>query len=76
MSAYRPLLSLSSPNFPWPRHIGIKHLKEVVLQDDLLVEQWVVKAGTTVKVWQGKNFGFCLVPKDAVPCGIKRLFSY
>lgn len=69
-------MNLSSPNFPWPKRQGIRHAKDVVLPEDLFVEQWVVEKGTTVKLINGKNFGFCIVPKDAVPCGIKRIFTY
>ena len=70
------MLSLSDPRFPWPRHLGIKHAKDVKLEEPLILEQWIVKAGTTVRVFQGKNFGFCIVPEGVMPCGIKRIFKY
>jgi hypothetical protein len=70
------MLSLSSPNFPWPRFIGLKHAKELELPEPLLVEQWVVPKGTRVRVFQCKNFGYCIVPEGVMPCGIKRIFKY
>jgi hypothetical protein len=70
------MMSLADKRFPWPRFIGIKHIKEVELVEDLFVEQWTIVKGTKVKVFQGRDFGYCIVPKDAVPCGIKQIFKY
>jgi len=70
------MLHLSDNSLPWPRWEGLKHAKEVVLQDDLHVELWTIKRGTKVKLFIGRNFGYCIVPKDAVPFGIKRIFKY
>jgi hypothetical protein len=65
------MISLSDPRFPWPRWIGIKHIKEVTLGEDLFVEQWIVPKGTRVRVFQGQNFGYCIMPPGVMPCGIK-----
>jgi hypothetical protein len=70
------MLSLSDKRFPWPRYIGIKHKKTVELPEDLFVEQWIVPKGTPVMVFQGRDFGFCIIPEGVMPTGIKRIFKY
>jgi len=70
------MLSLASENFPWPQHIGLEHIKEIELTDDLLVEQWIIKKGTKIKVAQVRECGFCIVPEGSVPYGTKRVFKY
>lgn len=48
---------------PFPRHIGIKHIKEIQLQQELWLEQWRIPKGTLVKLYVSGNFGVVLLPE-------------
>lgn len=50
---------------PFPRYIGIKHVRDYELPKDLLLEQWIIAKGTVVKIFQTKDFGYCILPAEA-----------
>jgi hypothetical protein len=64
---------------PYPRHIGLKHVKEFKLDSPLFVgdafRTHIVPAGTVVKVYQSQNFGVCVIPPNIVPWG-QQIFRY
>lgn len=70
-----PLMHLST--LPYPRYANKpSNIIDYTLPVPLIVEQWTVPAGITVKLQTTKNFGFCIIPEGVMPKGIKRIFSY
>ena len=71
---------LDITRLPFPRFIGIKYKKEYKLPTILILEQWVVPEGTTVKIFQTRDFGWCILPKDCRDEGgfiiPRRFFKY
>lgn len=65
---------------PFPINLGTKHTTDYTLDSDLFVEQWIVPKGTPVKLMNGQDFGFVILPQnqqDARGFGIpKRIFKY
>lgn len=59
-------------SLPFPRHSGMKHIKEYILLEDLFLEQWTVPAKTTIKLVTSTNFGLVVLPVD---CQDKRGFT-
>jgi len=57
-----------------------KPAQPMVYAETLYLEQWRVPAGTEVSIYQGKNFGYVILPagtKDARGFVIpKRVFKY
>ncbi len=51
-------------NLPYPRHIGIKHVKEWTAHETVYLEQWEIPAGTKIKLWQSENFGNVVIPQN------------
>ena len=71
---------LSINQLPFPKKRGTDNIAEHLLHDDLCLEQWVVPAGTVVKLVTTRNFGIVILPQGAadkhdfvIP---KRLFRY
>jgi hypothetical protein len=62
---------LSIQTIPMPHRIGLQHIRPFELPTDLILEQWIIPAGTTVKVFQTANFGWISLPQD---CKDKRGF--
>lgn len=70
----------SLESLPYPRHKGVKHRKDFALDKPLLIAEepgrtCLVPVGTTVRLWQGENFGYVLLPEGTTPWG-SRLFRY
>ena len=47
---------------PYPRHLGLKHIQNVELWQDLHIEQWTIAKGTIIKTFQTRDFGWVLLP--------------
>lgn len=63
----------SIPSREWrKKHNKMFNIKEMALDQDLMLDQWIVPSGTMVKIWQTQNFGWVKVPKD---CQDKRGFT-
>ena len=57
---------------PFPRFKGTKHLKHYKVTQDLILEKWIVRKGTTVKLITGEDFGYVILPEN---CQDKRGFT-
>ena len=49
--------SYTIDTLPYPRALGIKHIKEVELDKEFWIEQWVIPRGPKIKIFQTENFG-------------------
>jgi hypothetical protein len=56
--------ALDITQLPFPKFIGVKYYKEYKLHSTLFLEQWRIPEGITVKIFQDKNFGWCILPVD------------
>jgi hypothetical protein len=56
---------LSIKQLPYPKE-GFNNADEHLLHDDLCLEQWVVPAGTVVKLVTTRNFGIVILPQRTV----------
>lgn len=52
-------MSLGVNDLSWPKE-G-KSL-QIVLNDDLLIDQWIIEKGTVVVLYTGRNFGCVALP--------------
>jgi len=50
---------------PFPR-ISDKKGQKYTLLDDLILDQWTIPKGTTVKLYQTNNFGYVMLSKGTV----------
>ena len=68
---YQAILYYPRIGAPW---------KEITIQDDLIIEQWIVPKGSIIKTKQTRDFGWVLLPnmiKDKRGFEIpKRIFKY
>ena len=71
---------LNITTLPYSRYVGIKHAKDWALTNDLILEQWIVPKGTVVRLINGQNFGYVILPeftKDVRNFVIpRRIFKY
>jgi len=56
--------SLDITQLPFPRFIGTKYCKEYKLPTILILEQWRIPEGITIKIFQDRNFGWCILPEN------------
>lgn len=70
------MLHLDTLYFP---KIG-KPAQELALHEDLVLEQWIVPKGSTIKTWQTRDFGYVILQEGQqdvrgfiIP---RRLFRY
>lgn len=63
---------MSITQLPFPKHVGMKHIKEHKLLEDLWLEQWTIPAGSVIKLVSSINFGLVILPVD---CQDKRGFT-
>lgn len=70
-------MSLGVNDLSWPKE---GRSLQTVLGDDLLIDQWMIKKGTVVVLYTGKNFGSIVLPYKCmdkrgfeIP---RRLFNY
>lgn len=47
---------------PYPKQSGLKHIKEYTLPQNFYVGQWIVPAGTVVKLVSTKDHGVLALP--------------
>jgi len=54
---------LTIEQLPFPA-IGKVGVEAYILLEELLLDQWIVPEGTTIKLKQTQNFGYAFLPKN------------
>ncbi len=48
---------------PFPKKRGMEHAKDYVTDQTLILEQWMIPAKTIIKLINGENFGYAILPE-------------